>query len=184
VEFRNVQKVDATLRKVASEHHTGRACLICSHPDRDMLDRELALERKSQAQVAREVGCNRSSISRHVKNHLLPAIRRKAGADPALADLDILTELRNLYGRMKQHLKRAEKVDNWQAIRAFHSEARQDLELLARLLGELQESQTVNVLMMPEWVTIRAVLLTALLPYPEARAAAAQALQGVERVGK
>ncbi len=51
---------------------------------------------------------------------------------------------------------------------------------MARLDGQLQEQKTiVNVLAVsPEWLTLRARLLAALEAYPEARLAAAEALNG------
>lgn len=51
------------------------------------------------------------------------------------------------------------------------------LTLAAKLLGELDERPTINVLLSPEWVALRGQLLTALAPYPEARAALGEALQ-------
>ena len=55
-------------------------------------------------------------------------------------------------------------------------EARGCLELKARLEGELKDGQTVNVLIMPEWQTIRTLVVEALAPYSEARIVVAEAL--------
>ncbi len=61
------------------------------------------------------------------------------------------------------------------------------LQLVARLLGQLpgrseQCGPTVNVLVAsPEWLTTRAAILAALEPYPEARAAVAEALRQLAR---
>ncbi len=46
----------------------------------------------------------------------------------------------------------------------------------ARLLGELQDGTTVNLLVLPAWQELRTTILMALVPYPEARAAVAMAL--------
>lgn len=54
------------------------------------------------------------------------------------------------------------------------------LQLVARLIGELDERPTVNVLVAPEWLGVRAALLEALLPFPEARASVAWALLKLE----
>jgi len=51
------------------------------------------------------------------------------------------------------------------------------VELQAKLLGDLDERPVVNVLVTPEWVALRAQILAALDPYPEARFAVAGALQ-------
>jgi len=53
-------------------------------------------------------------------------------------------------------------------------------QLLAKLLGQLDERPQVNVLMAPEWLQVRAALLTALAPYTEARQAVAAALVSIE----
>lgn len=55
------------------------------------------------------------------------------------------------------------------------------IELLARLMGELKEQPIVNVLLTtPEWIKTRTVLLRALEPYPDARLAVAAALREVD----
>ncbi len=54
------------------------------------------------------------------------------------------------------------------------------LQLLGKLLGELKEGATVNVLIAPEWLQLRATLLVALAPHPEARQAVAAALARAE----
>jgi hypothetical protein len=79
---------------------------------------------------------------------------------------------------MKNHLHRAEEADNWQAIGAFHSEAVKDLELLAKLLGELDERPVVNLHVSPERLKLRAVIVGALEPYSEARLAVLRAIEG------
>jgi AcrR family transcriptional regulator len=153
-------------------------CAVCNHPEREVFEKDLTLERTTAADVARSIGCNRSTVTRHLKNHLLPELRQsyQANAEPELKHLDVLSEMRELYGRMKGHLADAEQAKDWQAIRGFHAEARKDLELLAKLLGELQQEGTINVTVSPEWLSIRAVILTAISPYPEAAQAVRRAL--------
>jgi hypothetical protein len=53
-------------------------------------------------------------------------------------------------------------------------------ELLAKLLGELNEQPQINVLVAPEWLQVRSALLGALAPYPEARASVAERLLTLE----
>jgi len=54
------------------------------------------------------------------------------------------------------------------------------VQLLAKLLGQLDERAVVNIVTMPEWVAVRAALLQALAPYADARLAVATALASVE----
>lgn len=53
-------------------------------------------------------------------------------------------------------------------------------ELLAKLMGELDERPQINVALSAEWMSVRTVLLEALNPYPDARAAVAQRLMTLE----
>lgn len=140
------------------------------------------------AQVARVVGCNRTSVGRHVKNHLLPSVA-SVPASPevrpvtAAGDIDILTEVKSLYARMQKHLGIAETEENWKAVRAFHAEARNDLELLGKLVGKLESAPSFNLTISPVWIQVRAVILRALEPFPEARLAVSQALGTVDTIG-
>jgi hypothetical protein len=61
-------------------------------------------------------------------------------------------------------------------------EARGNLELLAKLLGELDE-RPVNVLLSPEWLNLRTVIVTALEPHPEARGAVLEAIEDKSDAG-
>lgn len=52
-------------------------------------------------------------------------------------------------------------------------------ELLGRVIGELQDNTTINVVLTPSWTALRGVLLTALAEHPEARLAVAQGLREI-----
>ncbi len=53
-------------------------------------------------------------------------------------------------------------------------------ELLAKLMGDLQQEGTVNIAVSPEWVRVRATLISALAPFPAARVAVAESLVALE----
>ena len=55
-----------------------------------------------------------------------------------------------------------------------------NLELLAKLMGELDARPVVNLVVSPEWLQVRATLLMVLSPYPEARIAVAGALAALD----
>jgi hypothetical protein len=86
----------------------------------------------SDAAVAREVGVNRSSVTRHRRAHLLPSLVEGVTADPELSALDPLLELRALFTRMKRHLASAEETGNLLAIRMIGGEVRAALELFGK----------------------------------------------------
>lgn len=98
---------------------------------------------------------------------------------------DLLAQARHLQVRTLEILREAESTGSLRLALAAVSAARSNVETLARLLGEIGDgSTTVNVqtnvavLQSPEWLAVRERLLRALLPYPDARIAAAVALSG------
>ncbi len=60
------------------------------------------------------------------------------------------------------------------------AQLKSQLELLAKLLGQLDDRPQVNLMVSPEWVAVRAALLEALGAYPEARVAVAERLMLLE----
>lgn len=54
------------------------------------------------------------------------------------------------------------------------------MELLSKLLGQLNDGNTVNVTVSADWVLIRSELMGALQPYPDAAQAVASRLQVIE----
>lgn len=54
------------------------------------------------------------------------------------------------------------------------------LELIAKLIGQLDDRPQVNILLAPEWQQLRSMMLDALAAYPEARIAIADALLAAE----
>jgi hypothetical protein len=159
-----------------------RRCTICHHEKRDEIDRHLSGGGAIGA-LGAEWGVSTDALKRHKANHLLPEMREKLTEDLDLRDVDVLAEMKSLYRRLQSHLERVEETDNWQAIKAFHSEARADLELLAKLIGQLDERPVVNLNLSPEWLELRAVIVAALEPHPEARADVLGAIRSVGNGG-
>lgn len=157
----------------------GRPCSICSHPLRAEVDAAISEPGSAIARVASDFAVSPDALKRHRQNHLLPERREALRNDPELGAVDPLEEMRTLYHRLSELLERAEQEPhNWQAILAFHREARRDLELVAKLMGELDERPQVNILIAPE---ANAVIVEALAPYPEARQAVVDALAPLEK---
>jgi hypothetical protein len=156
-----------------------RVCTVCNHEQRDAIDRAL-VNRNTFRYVAEQFSVSITALHRHKKAHI-PATLTKAAdaAEVAHAD-DLLAQVRELHRRARRILDEAEGAgDLGMALRSIR-EARSCLELLARLVGELQDQATVNVLVSPQWAETRAVVVSALAPFPRARLAVANALEAVD----
>jgi len=158
-----------------------RKCTVCAHPERERIDRKLASDCEIR-KIASLFAVSASALRRHRDNHMLPELRERYRSEGAV---DPAHELQHLYARVTRLLDRAEAAGSWPAVRGLAAEARQELELLAKLTGGLDESPRVGVLVAsPEWVRVRAAVLRALEEHPQARDAVVRALKELEGGGE
>jgi len=83
------------------------------------------------------------------------------------------------------------EVERWESKHAdprellvkVASQLHSQIELLAKLVGQLDERPTVNVTLSPEWATVRSALVDTLIPFPDARAALGDILVKLEAGG-
>jgi hypothetical protein len=156
-----------------------RSCTVCEHPERAAID-EALVGGASNRSVASLYDVSEAAVRRHKGNHL-PAklIMAQAAEEVAQAD-DLLSQVQDLQGRALAILDKAETAGDLRTALGAIREARGNLELLAKLLGELDERPVVNLNISPEWLELRAVIVGALEPHPEALRAVVGALEGAE----
>ena len=152
-----------------------RRCTICIHPERHEIDKAL-VGGGTYRQIAESHGLSTSSLFRHKQDHL-PAHLAKAaeivGTDDAL---DVVQQLRAINAACLEVLTKARASGRDERMLRAVDRIHRQIELQARLLGELQEGRTVNIVVLPEWQRIRTRIVTAVDPYPEARKAVIRAL--------
>ena len=101
-------------------------------------------------------------------------VRRKERLSTILERVNI-----NKKGNLDFELVETKHADPRDLVLKAANQLQRHLELIARLLGELQDQSAVNVLVVnPEWLQVRTVILQALDPFPDARLAVAEALDG------
>jgi len=152
-----------------------RKCSVCVHPKRNEIDEKI-VARESYRAIARQYGLSKDAVSRHAENHLPVTLSKSQEAsDVAHAD-DLLGQVQGLKDKALKLLEAAEKAGDLRTALRGIREARGCMELLAKLLGELDESPKVNLLLTPQWVELRRVMFMALEPFPEARMRLAEVL--------
>ena len=80
-------------------------------------------------------------------------------------------------------LERAEVADDHKVALAAIREARATVELLAKLVGELDERPVVNIANLfcsTEWLRVQALVIDVLQPHPEARERLVTGLTAIE----
>lgn len=115
-----------------------RTCTVCSHPAREAID-EALVEGVAFPALAAKYGVSKDALSRHKAKHL-PAklVMARAAEDVAQAD-SLLDQVRDLQARAHRILDKAEGAGDLRTALGAIREVRGNLELLARLLGELNE---------------------------------------------
>lgn len=152
-----------------------RTCTICTHPDRQAIDQAM-VEGQSFRTIAHQWGVSIDALKRHKRDHLPQTLVQAHQAAQVANGDDLLSRIETLQQKTLAILSKAESNgDHTLALKAI-AEARRNLELLAELTHELNRSPQVNVLLSPDWVRLRSLILAALLPYPEARQRVAAAL--------
>jgi len=151
-----------------------RVCTICNHTDRQPIESAL-LKGDPLRGISALYRVSEDALARHRDKHL-PEKLAQATQAAVLADANnLLDQVRNLQSRALTILSQAEQAGDLRTALQAIREARGNLELLARLVGELQDNQTVNLLVSPDWLQLRNLILRALQDFPDARLSVARA---------
>src|SRR5918993_1258735 len=155
-----------------------RRCTVCDHPEIHRIDENLVTVFPYRS-IAKRFKLSEGGVYRHKTEHL-PAhlLKAKEVEEIAQAD-DLLEQVRQLQAHALDILERAEKAGDLRTALVAISQARENLELLGKLAGQLDERPVVNLNVSPEWLELRAVIVGALEPHPAAHSAVLRALEGV-----
>lgn len=156
-----------------------RTCTICTHPERAKIEAALVTG-TSYRDIARQFGLGKDAVMHHGSEHVKAEIAEHKEARDEAQALDVVKQLRTINYHALAILSDARAGNKPDlALKAMDRVQRQ-IELQAKLLGDLDERPQINILVSSEWLTLRAAVLRALLPYAEARLAVAAALTTVE----
>lgn len=159
----------------------GRTCTICTSDRRSEIDAAL-VSGTSYRSVAARYGVATSALGRHRRAHLsaaLVAVAAQRNEDHAATLVD---RIERLIARTERLLTAAEQSGGVTTALAAVREMRELLRLMGAASGELNERPqvTVNLMASSEWLSVRGAILSALMAYPEARAAVSGRLLELE----
>ena len=158
-------------------------CKICTHPERTAIDRAI-VDGGPKRRVAAQYSVKEQSVRRHAGAHLPAHLVEAASAAEGVRAEDLLRQVEGLKDRALGILATAEDAGDLRTALGAIRETRATLDLLARLLGELDDRPQVHVLVAsPEWLTLRSGIVTALAPHPDAHRAVVQVLAGMDDAG-
>jgi hypothetical protein len=145
--------------------------------------------------LAKRFELSHDAILRHARNHLSPSQRAAilSAQKPSEIDLDALRTaeseglLANLVAQRARLMQQAEFALDHGDVRgsvAAENAITSNLKLVGTLLGQLvnlHDHRHASITLTPDYLRMRAALVSALRPYPDAARAVSAALHGLER---
>lgn len=146
----------------------GRTCTVCTHAQRGAIDVAIAAG-TSYRDISLRFGPGVMAVQRHASSHLPASVAQAQEAREEAQALDVVRQLKAINGAALSVLATARSGNTPElALKAIDRIQRQ-IELQAKLLGELDDRPQVNVLLSAEWVVTRTALLQALAPPTQTR---------------
>ncbi len=152
-----------------------RTCTACGHEDRPAIDAALVAGVALRT-IADQYGLSHQALMRHRSDHIPPALVTAAGAEEVRQALDVLQQLKTINSAALTVLRDARAAQDGDLALKAIDRIHKQIELQAKLLGDLDERPVVNVLISPEWLALRGRIVGALARYPDARVALAEVL--------
>ncbi len=158
-------------------------CTICSHPQRPEINAALISSESRLRNIAARFTVSTGALQRHKANHLPASLVKAAEIADVIEAGTLLNRLKALNHETAAVLREARATDSKNNELALKVIARleKQIELEGKLLGELQEGSTVNVILSSEWLALRSAIMAALEPYPAARLAVSGAVKNAGR---
>jgi hypothetical protein len=122
------------------------------------------------SKAAQLMNSNKATVSRHMRNCVASRVRESMKPEPTTVEgLNVVNALTTSHAKTLDILTDSlNEGDRRTALLAIRTENKQ-LELMAKLTGQLNEAPQLNILMNPEFMKLKSVILTTLAPYPDAR---------------
>ena len=157
----------------------GRPCTVCGHPQREEINSLLAPTDANFAAISRQfAGISEDALKRHKESHIAAALVNAEGIKEVAEANTLLADIRSLREKATTILEKAEKAGDLKTALLGIREARGCIELLAKVEGQLDDRPQINILVNPQWVELRTLIIKALEPYPAAKEAVVHAIRG------
>jgi hypothetical protein len=172
-----------------------KPCSICTHDRRHQIEIGL-VHRVPLRALAVRFQCSPDALHRHRHRHLTPQMaaailvaQRSSASAVELETLQrneaegLLAQLVSQRARLQQQSDLALDLGNASAAVACERAITSNLELVAKLLGQLVQRHEVthaNILISSDYLNLRSAIVRALQPFPDAARAVGEALHRLE----
>jgi hypothetical protein len=168
----------------------GRQCTVCSHKDVEEIN-SLLLSGEAYRTIADRFGLSKTALIRHKESHI-PELLAKSKEIRDTINADTLTgQIGDIRVKIKSLLQQAIDADNLRDAHNFVGDTLRQIELEAKLLGQIQEQsidvnlqqQSISIYQSPEWSAVGDILARILAPYPDLRQQVAAEFLALKRGG-
>lgn len=178
---------------MANTNRRAGRCAVCYHDERSRIEFLLANKAKL-VDITAEFGMHRTSIWRHWRRHVSDTrkVSLVTAGLPRDSKIDLETLKRNegesLLHNLLAERARLTRIADLCELTGNHKDSVaastaivRTIELGAKYIGQLRVGNTtitnnVSFLLSPDWVSLRAAIVTALRPFPDAQRAVIEAV--------
>ena len=151
-----------------------KQCSACAHADVNKIN-DAVIGGATLDVLSKTYGLTIAALHRH-KKHIPAQLVKAQEAQEIAAAENLMGRISSLNVKAEEIYVKAMKTNNYNAAIGAVRELRGLTELYAKISGELQAQAVQNIIIMPEWVNLRNVIITALEPYSDARTAVIEAV--------
>ena len=157
----------------------GPICSICADPMVKEINARIARQEKL-ADISREFAVSEDALSRHKEKCIIKSLAASPNTKEIINGDNLLDQLQSARNKAIELLDLAIAAGDTKIYGApsnYLREIREQIKLWAELEGKLATQPTVNVLVLPEWLSLKEQIVSALRPYPDALRAVRDAIQ-------
>lgn len=157
----------------------GPTCSICNNPRVEEINAQI-LDNQKLAEISRKFAVSADALQRHSDKCIVKVLAASPSTEEVINGDVLLNQLKEVREKAVDLLDMAIDVADTKVYGApsqYLREIREQIKLWAELEGRLASQPQINILVNPQWVELRTVIIKALEPYPEAREAVVHAIR-------
>jgi hypothetical protein len=121
-----------------------RTCTICNHKEVDEINK-LLLTGESYRNIAKLFEASESAVYRHKEGHIPELLSKSKDIQETINANSLICQIEDIRDTIKSLLKQAIETDNLRDAHNFVGDTLQQIELEAKLYGQIQQSINVNL---------------------------------------
>jgi len=138
--------------------------------------RQMLLGKEPIRAISRETGFSRKAIETYRDESLPEKLVKAKGIEEVAEANTLLDDIKGLREKATSILEQAEKAGDLKTALLGIREARGCIELLAKVEGQINDRPQINITLNAEWIELRTLIIRALEPFPDAKAAVISAI--------